>query len=89
MATLNISLPEPLRTFVEAQASARGYPGPDEYVQSLIREAHQAHQRAEMEAQLLLGMEELDRGESAEMRPQDWERLRTEYQQRQTNRNSQ
>ena len=37
MSTMNISLPESLRTFVEDQVGARGYGSASEYVRELIR----------------------------------------------------
>jgi antitoxin ParD1/3/4 len=37
MGTMNISLPEPLKAFVEEQAAQRGYGTTSEYVRELIR----------------------------------------------------
>ena len=37
MSTMNISLPEALKNFVEDQVSARGYRTSSEYVRELIR----------------------------------------------------
>ncbi len=37
MTTMNISLPEALRSFVERQVNARGYGSSSEYVRELIR----------------------------------------------------
>ena len=37
MSTMNISLPDALRAFVEKQVSARGYGTSSEYVRELIR----------------------------------------------------
>ena len=37
MSTMNISLPESLKSFVEDQARARGYGSASEYVRELIR----------------------------------------------------
>lgn len=38
MSTMNISLPEALRSFVDDQVSERGYSTSSEYVRELIRE---------------------------------------------------
>lgn len=38
MSSLNISLPEPLKAYVEAQIEAGDYGTPSEYVSDLIRE---------------------------------------------------
>jgi antitoxin ParD1/3/4 len=35
--TMNISLPEPLKQFVDAQVNQRGYGGASDYVRELIR----------------------------------------------------
>ena len=37
MSTMNISLPESLKTFVDEQVSQRGYSSSSEYVRELIR----------------------------------------------------
>ena len=37
MSTMNVSLPEALKDFVEDQVSARGYSTSSEYVRELIR----------------------------------------------------
>ena len=37
MSTMNISLPEALKSFVDQQVSARGYSSASEYVRELIR----------------------------------------------------
>ncbi len=40
MITMNISLPETLMAFVDAQVSGRGYGASSEYVRELIRADH-------------------------------------------------
>ncbi len=37
MSTMNISLPEPLKSFVDEQVAGRGYGTSSEYVRELIR----------------------------------------------------
>ena len=37
MSTMNISLPEPLKSFVDEQVASRGYGTSSEYVRELIR----------------------------------------------------
>lgn len=37
MSTMNISLPNPMKTFVDEQVEARGYGSSSEYVRDLIR----------------------------------------------------
>jgi len=54
--TLNISLPMPLKRFVEKQTASEGYTSASEYIRELIRAARrrQAHQ---LETLLLEGIE--------------------------------
>ena len=40
-ATMNISLPEPLKKFVDGQVKEGGYSGASDYVRDLIREHQQ------------------------------------------------
>ena len=72
MTTMNISLPDELKAFVETQVSQGGYSTTSEYLRSLIREDQKQRARQELEAKLLEGL----RGESSEMTAQDWADLR-------------
>ena len=56
MATINISLPEGMRSFVEEETSHGGYSSASEYVRGLIREAQTAKAQRELETRLLEGM---------------------------------
>jgi antitoxin ParD1/3/4 len=76
MTMLNISLPESMQAFIEAQTAARGLNNPSDYVQELIREAQRTHEQAELEARLLSRLEALERGEGREMTSDDWEALK-------------
>lgn len=40
MSTMNISLPQSLKTFVDKQVKSRGYGSSSEYVRELIRKDH-------------------------------------------------
>lgn len=44
MSTMNISLPDSLKTFVDEQVSERGYGTSSEYVRELIRKDHDRQQ---------------------------------------------
>jgi antitoxin ParD1/3/4 len=47
MTTMNISLPESLKTFIDEQVAARGYGSASEYLRELIRhERDRQHLRA-------------------------------------------
>lgn len=52
MSTMNISLPESLKSFVDEQVSERGYGTSSEYVRELIR---RDQQRQQLRALLLAG----------------------------------
>ena len=68
MTSMNISIPESLRAFVEAQVRERGYNSASEYVRELIRDARERTTReAELKELVQLGLEQLRRGESLEL----------------------
>ena len=56
MTSMNISLPEPLKQFVEDQVSKGGYSTVSEYLRELIRQAQRIKEREELEAKLLEGL---------------------------------
>jgi antitoxin ParD1/3/4 len=72
MTTMNISLPETLKQFVEEQVSQGGYSTASEYLRELIREAQRRKQRELLEAKLLEGLQ----SPTSEMSDADWTRLR-------------
>jgi len=72
MTSMNISLPEPLKLFVEEQVSNGGYSTASEYLRELIREAQRRKERQELEAKLLAGL----RSPTSEMTADDWTALR-------------
>jgi len=76
MATLNISLPDSLKTFAQNQTETSDYSNPSDYVRSLIREdkeKKEAQQR--IEALLLEGLES---GEPIPVTPKYWKTLKEE-----------
>ncbi len=56
MASLNISLPQPLKKYVESQVSLGEYGTPSEYVRELIRRDKET-QLAKLEKRLLRALE--------------------------------
>jgi antitoxin ParD1/3/4 len=72
MTTLNISLPESLKNFVEEQVAVGGYSTASEYVRSLICEAQERKTKAELEGKLLAALG----AEATSMGTADWEQLR-------------
>lgn len=57
MATMSITLPEPLKDFVDHQTQERGYPTPSEYIGDLIRNDQAQRQ---LNALILEGLESGD-----------------------------
>jgi antitoxin ParD1/3/4 len=73
MTTMNISIPEPMREWVETQVEKGAFGSASEYVRSLIREDQKRQAEEELEAKLLEG---INSGEATPMTREDWERLR-------------
>ncbi|MBM3745981.1 MAG: type II toxin-antitoxin system ParD family antitoxin [Acidobacteria bacterium] len=73
MTSLNVSLPEPLKDYVEAQVRQGSYSTPSEYVRSLIREDQQRRAEERLERALLHG---LASGPPAEADREFWKRKR-------------
>lgn len=72
MTSMNISLPESMRKFIERQVEEGGYGTASEYVRGLVRAA-QEKEGERLEKLLLEGLES---GDSREMTAADWESLR-------------
>jgi antitoxin ParD1/3/4 len=74
MTTMNISLPEEMKAFVESEMAREGYASASEYLRSLIREAQKQRARQELEARLLEGLQ----GPVVEMTAEDWDSMERE-----------
>jgi antitoxin ParD1/3/4 len=70
MRSLNISLPESMRTFVDIQTKRGGYGTASEFLRSLIRDAQKRQAEDRLEAMLLEG---LDSGKPIEVTPAYWQ----------------
>lgn len=79
MKTLNISLPDSMRAFIEEQTKTGTYSTASEYLRTLIREDQKQKAQERLEALLLEGLES---GEAQRLTPDDWEDLRGQVQQR-------
>lgn len=73
MQTLNISLPEQLKEFVDDQVGSGRYSSVSEYVRELIRDDERRKAQAKLETML---MEGLQSGAPAEMTREDWAEIR-------------
>ena len=78
MTTMNISLPEEMKAFVEAQMVTEGYASASEYLRALIREAQKRQAKRELEGKLLEGLQ----GPAVEMTREDWDSIEAEMQER-------
>jgi antitoxin ParD1/3/4 len=72
MSTMNISLPEQLRSFVEARVRQGQYSSASDYVRALIREDQERRAQAELESKLLNAIES---GQFSEITPELFDRL--------------
>ncbi|MEI6730357.1 MAG: type II toxin-antitoxin system ParD family antitoxin [Pseudomonadota bacterium] len=60
MSTMNISLPDSMKNFVDSQISERGYSTSSEYIRDLIRNDQIKSSEQRLAALLLAGMESGD-----------------------------
>jgi len=74
MTSMNVSLPEELKEYVEAQTK-RGYSTPSEYVRELIREDQKRRAKTKLGALLLEG---LNSGDRVPMDGKFWAELKQE-----------
>ena len=75
MQTVNITLPDQLKEFVDAQVGAGRYTSASEYLSELILDDEKRKEQKRLEAMLTEGLES---SASTEMTPQDWEEIRSE-----------
>jgi antitoxin ParD1/3/4 len=74
MQSMNISLPEPLKQYVDGQISTGRYSSASEYVRELIRADEERKAEEQPEAKLPEGLQ----GEVTAFTPDDWSAIRTE-----------
>jgi antitoxin ParD1/3/4 len=79
MSSMNISLPKPMKDFIEIRVVEDNYSTPSEYVRALIREDQKRREEKKLEAMLL---ESLQSGESIEVTPEYWDKKRRDLLQR-------
>ena len=71
--SMNISLPESMRTYVEEQVAKGGYGSASEYFRELVRLDKKRKAAERVEAMLLEG---LNSGTATQMTDEDWEDVR-------------
>lgn len=79
MTTMNISLPDALKAFVDDQIAKGGYSSASEYVRELIRHAQKQAAQERLEAALLEGLES---GEPVPVTSEFWDQRRAELEKR-------
>lgn len=74
MQTMNISLPDQLKEFVENQVDSGRYSSVSEYIRDLVREDEKRKAQEKLEALLMEGIQ----SKPTEMTRQDWSNIRRE-----------
>lgn len=74
MESMNISLPEPLKQFVDGQIAQGRYSSASEYVRELIRADERRKAEEQLEAKLLEGLNSRE----SELTAADWKAIRGE-----------
>lgn len=74
MQSMNISLPEPLKKFVDSQIAEGRYSSVSEYMRELIRADEKRKAEDRLEAMLLEGLSSTE----TELSPADWSDIRQE-----------
>jgi len=72
VTTMNISLPDEMKAFIEAQVSEEGYASASEYFRDLVQGAQKRKAKQELEAKL---NEALMSGPATPMTRKDWETM--------------
>ena len=73
MTTVNISIPDSMKTFIDEQVAKGGYSTTSEYIRQLLRQEAERVTQARLEALLLEG---LDSGEPIEINDDWWQQKR-------------
>ena len=74
MQTMNISLPDPLKEFVDHKIAEGRYSSVSEYIRELIRDDEKRKAQERLETLLLEGLD----GEESELTKRDFEDIRRE-----------
>ena len=74
MQSMNISLPDPLKQFVDGQIAQGRYSSASEYMRELIRADEKRKAEDQLEATLLEGLS----SHESELTPADWSGIRKE-----------
>jgi antitoxin ParD1/3/4 len=75
MTTMNISVPDEMKAFVEDQMAQEGYASASEYLRALIRDAQKRQAKRELEAKFRVALES---GPATPMTREDWDSIEHE-----------
>ena len=84
MQTMNISLPDPMKEYVEERVSAGAYSSASEYVRELVRADQKRHAKEQLEQILLNAM---NSGDPFEVTPEMLEDIKLKLRARSAQRN--
>jgi antitoxin ParD1/3/4 len=73
LTTINVSLPTPMRSYLEARVKADGFGSISDLIRALIREDQKRQAQEELERRLLSS---LDSGEATPMTSKDWDDIK-------------
>ncbi|MEC4850024.1 MAG: type II toxin-antitoxin system ParD family antitoxin [Jaaginema sp. PMC 1079.18] len=73
MKTMNVSLPDTLRDYIEQQVKIGGYGSVSEYIRDLIRQDQKRKAQENLQTLLLEG---IDSGVATSMSDRDWTEIR-------------
>ena len=73
MTTVNISVPDSMKTFIDEQVAKGGYSTTSEYIRQLLRQEAERVAQARLETLLLEG---LDSGEAIKINDEWWQQKR-------------
>lgn len=76
MTTLNISLPDQMKEFVDEEMGEGGYRDPSDYFHALLREQQRRKAEEKLEGLLMEGLAT----QSSELNEKNWKQVRTEFQ---------
>ena len=82
MATIDVTIPEDLKVFVDAQARGGGYANSAEYVQDVLLAFWRQKTDAALESELV---RRVDGAPAIELAPQFWDELKARVRQRRQN----
>lgn len=74
MTTMNISLPDELKAFIEEQVAQEGYASASEFFRDLVREAQRRKAKMELEVKLVEGLQ----GPLTKLNNKDWKLIEQE-----------